>query len=90
MSLYSIASLIARLFNIYEFMIVVWCLMSWIPRGVGKGGVDAFRDALGMIVEPYLNVFRRLMPPLGGIDFSPIIAIFALGIIERVVFSIIL
>lgn len=90
MSLYALTSLIARLFNVYEFLIVVWCLMSWVPRGIGKGGVDAFRDALGMLVEPYLSLFRRFIPPLGGIDFSPIIAIFALDIIERVVFSIIL
>ena len=69
MSIYALANLIARLFNVYEFMIVVWCIMSWVP---------------------YLGFFRRLMPALGGVDFSPILAIFALGIIERVVLSIIL
>ena len=90
MGLYTIASLIARLFNVYAFLIVVWCLMSWVPRGIGKGAVDDFRDALGMLVEPYLGFFRRLIPPFGGIDFSPIIAIFALSIIERLVFTIIL
>ena len=52
MSLYALASLIARLFNVYEFLIVVWCIMSWVPRGIGRGGVDAFRDALGSLVEP--------------------------------------
>lgn len=90
MSPYFLANLIARLFNVYEFLIVLWCIMSWVPRGIGRGGVDAFRDALGSIVEPYLGFFRRLIPAFGGIDFSPILAIFALGIIERVVLSIIL
>lgn len=85
----SLYSLIARLFNVYEFLIVVWCLMSWVPRSSGNGGIDAFRDALGMLVEPYLGVFRRLIPPMGGIDFSPIVAIFALTLIERLVFTII-
>ncbi len=85
----SLYSLIARIFNVYEFLIVVWCLMSWVPRGTGSGGVDAFRDALGMLVEPYLNVFRRVIPPMNGIDFSPIVAIFALSFIERLVFTII-
>ena len=37
------------------------------------------------LVAPYMNLFRRFVPPLGGIDFSPIIAIFALSIIENVV-----
>ena len=32
-----------------------------------------------------MNLFRRFVPPLGGIDFSPIIAIFTLSIIENVV-----
>lgn len=90
MSIYALANLIARLFNVYEFMIVVWCIMSWVPRGIGHGGIDTFRDALGTLVEPYLGFFRRLMPALGGVDFSPILAIFALCIIERVVLSIIL
>lgn len=82
--------LIANLFRVYDLLIVVWCLMSWVPRGVGNGGVDAFRDALGTLVEPYLNIFRRFIPPVSGIDFSPIVAIFALELIERLVFSIIL
>ena len=90
MSIYALANLIARLFNVYELMIVVWCIMSWVPRGIGHGGIDSFRDALGTLVEPYLGFFRRLVPALGGVDFSPILAIFALGIIERVVLSIIL
>ena len=81
--------LIQRLFNIYELLIVVWCLMSWLPMRSG-GLLDDVRGAIGMLVEPYLNLFRRIIPPLGGIDFSPIVAIFALGIIERVDFSLLL
>ncbi len=89
MSAYSLYNLVVRLFNVYEFLIVVWCLMSWVPRGSGKGGLDAFRDALGVIVEPFIGVFRRFIPPFGGIDFSPIVAIFALQLIERLLLSII-
>lgn len=81
--------LIQRLFSVYETLIVVWCLMSWIPMRPG-GLLDDIRGAIGIIVEPYLNLFRRFIPPLGGIDFSPIVAILALGIIERLFFSLIL
>ncbi len=88
--MYTIASLIAKLFNIYQFLIVVWCILSWVPRTGGQSNLGTFRDAVGMLVEPYLGIFRRFIPPMGGIDFSPIVAIFALSLIERLVFSLIL
>lgn len=89
MSHYAIASLVARLFEIYSVLIVVWCLMSWIPRRPG-GLVEDIRGAIGILVEPYLNLFRRFIPPFGGIDFSPIVAILVLNVIERLVFSFLL
>ena len=85
----NVAVLIQRLFNIYEVLIVVWCLLSWVPMR-GGGFLDDVRGAIGMLVEPYLGIFRRVIPPFGGIDFSPVVAILALGIIERLVFSLIL
>lgn len=84
MNLYS---LVARLFDIYTLLIVVWCVMSWIPRG--NSMVDSIREALGALVEPWINIFRRIIPPLGGIDFSPIVAIFALELLERLIVAII-
>lgn len=83
MGLYSI---ITKLFQIYMLLIVIWCIMSWIPRG--NSTVDSIRDALGSLVEPWLNLFRRFIPPFGGIDFSPIVALFALELIERLILSI--
>lgn len=84
MNLYS---LVVRLFDVYTMLIVVWCVMSWIPRG--NSTVDSIREALGVLVEPWINVFRRIIPPLGGIDFSPIVAIFALELLERLIVAII-
>jgi len=84
MNLYS---LVVRLFDIYVFLIVIWCVMSWIPRG--NSTVDSIREALGVLVEPWLNVFRRIIPSFGGIDFSPIVAIFALELLERLIVAII-
>ena len=37
---------------------------------------------LAPITDPYLNIFRSIIPPLGGLDLSPIIAIFALQILS--------
>ena len=83
MGLYSI---ITKLFQFYMLLIVIWCIMSWIPRG--NSTVDSIRDALGSLVEPWLNLFRRFIPPFGGSDFSPIVALFALELIERLILSI--
>ena len=53
--------------------------MSWIPHGRYKI-VEEIRGILSTVVEPYVNLFRRLIPPLGGIDFSPLVAMIALEI----------
>lgn len=89
MNLTQIYVLVSNLFRIYEGLIVVWCLMSWLPLGAG-GLVDDIRAAIGTLVEPYLSLFRRIIPPLGMMDFSPIVAILALTLIKRVVLSLIM
>ena len=70
-----------RLVDFYEILIVVWCIMSWIPRG--NETVERIREMLGMAVEPYLSLFRRFIPPMSGIDFSPIVAIIVLRFLQR-------
>ncbi|WP_242622180.1 YggT family protein [Olsenella sp. Marseille-P4559] len=85
---YTIANVIAQLFRVYNILIIIWCVLSWIPRG--SGVINDFRAAIGALVAPWLGIFRRLIPPLGGIDFSPIVAIFALEAIERLLLAILL
>jgi len=74
--------IIFRLFDFYQILIVVWCLLSWFPRTSG-GLLDDISNAIGTIVCPYLDIFRRLIPPFGGVDFSPILAVVVLQLIER-------
>lgn len=74
-----ILSLIIRnVFQIYWFMLIIYILMSWVP--------SARESTIGQILEkacePYLGLFRRLIPPFGMIDFSPIIALIALNFIQ--------
>lgn len=90
MSLIGLARIVQQLFRIYEFFILVWCILSWAPARPG-GFIDDLRGALGMLVMPYLRFFQRLIPPIGGfLDISPIIAVFALGLIERLVLGILI
>lgn len=84
MLIYQIGQVIRALLNFYEMLIVVWCILSWFPVREGSLVGDV-AVVVNRLVAPYMNLFRRFVPPLGGIDFSPIIAIFALSIIENVV-----
>ena len=81
--------LIRRLCDIYGWLIVIWCILSWVPR-TGSGLFEDVRAAIATLVEPCLNLFRRFVPPLMGIDFSPVIAILVLSLVERVLLTAIL
>ncbi len=60
--------------RIYMYVIIFYILMSWFP-GARESSIGQF---MGKIVEPYLEPFRKFIPPIGMIDISPIVAIFAL------------
>lgn len=63
------------LYQIYFYMIIAYVLLSWLPNA----RQSFVGELLGKIVEPYLSVFRRFIPPIGGmIDISPIVALIAL------------
>ncbi|SEN08883.1 YggT family protein [Lihuaxuella thermophila] len=65
-------------FNIYYIMIFIYILLSWLPN-VQASPVGVL---LGRLVEPYLSVFRRFIPPIGVLDLSPIAALFALHFVK--------
>ena len=86
--LYFILKLLTALVNIYTILIFVRCLFTWLPTNTGV--LYSINNVLGKICDPYLNLFRRFIPPIGGtIDISPIIALlvlqFAMNIIYRIV-----
>lgn len=60
------------------YMIIGYVFMSWVPQ-VRE---STFGQVLSRLVEPYLSLFRRIIPPLGMIDFSPIVAIIALSLAQ--------
>ena len=82
---YYVLNALYTLLRIYSFCIVVWCLSSWIT--VSNDSVRNILEAIGKIVEPYLSVFRRAIPPISGVDLSPIIALFVLNLVERLAIS---
>lgn len=86
---YSIIRLAQALFNFYSFLILAYCLLSWFP--VRSGGLmEDIAVVLRGIVGPYLDLFRRFLPPMGGIDWSPVLAILVLNLLENFVLRLLL
>ena len=79
-----IFQLVSTAFLIYRFMLIGYILMSWVPA-LQDSPVGRFLET---VCEPYLGFFRKFIPPIGMIDISPIVGLFALVFIERGVFSV--
>lgn len=73
-------------FQVYFLMIFARILGSWIPE-FQNSRVMQF---ISFYTDPYLNLFRNIIPPLGMIDISPIIAIIGLRVIEYLLKTLIL
>lgn len=69
-----ILGLINTAIYLYSWLLIIYIFMSWFP-GARE---SSFGEMIGKICEPYLEIFRRFIPPLGMIDFSPIVAIIVL------------
>ena len=67
------------LVHFYTVLIFIRILMSWFPFDPHNTIVDM----IVQITDPYLNIFRRLIPPIGMIDFSPIVALIILQAIAQ-------
>ncbi|OXS78482.1 YggT family protein [Domibacillus enclensis] len=65
--------------QLYSWALIIYILMSWFP--------DAKNTSIGRfltrICEPYLDPFRRIIPPLGMFDISPIVAFITLNLATR-------
>ncbi len=72
--------------TLYMYALIIYIFMSWLPN-VRE---SSFGQALGKICEPYLEIFRKFIPPIGMIDISPIVAIFALQLALRGIISVLI
>lgn len=80
-----VADYVDTLVLIYLVLIFIRILMSWIPRIPYNRWLDMALGFVRDVTDPYLNLFRRFIPPLrmgpGALDLSPIIATFVLLIV---------
>ena len=84
----TIAEFVNSLSLVYLLMILAYVVMSMLPLPYNVW-VGRIREFLDQTVSPYLNVFRRFIPPIGMFDLSPIIAIIVLRIVTGFVVSLI-
>lgn len=77
-------SAVSKVFELYFLVIILRCFLSFFP------GIDIYKQPVKFIrdiTDPYLDIFRRFIPPVNGLDFSPIVAVIALQILQLLVCS---
>jgi uncharacterized protein YggT (Ycf19 family) len=84
----SVQRFVSVFVGVYVLLILAYIVASWFPPGASTT-VERIRRFLMDVCEPYLRLFRRVIPPVGPLDLSPIVAVFALYIAERIVNAVI-
>ena len=78
----SLLQVLAQTLQIYSLVLIVRVLLSWFPNLYWSNPV---LSSVSAITDPYLNAFRGLIPPLGGIDLSALLAFLALNLLQSLV-----
>ena len=88
-----VADYLNTLVLVYLVLIFIRILTSWIPRMPYNRYLAAFLKFVSDVTDPYLNLFRRILPPVrmgpGALDLSPIVATFVLIIVSSIVVGLI-
>lgn len=88
-----VASYVSALFFVYIVLILANVLISFVPRVPYNRWLRALLDFVTETTNPYLGIFRRLLPPVGGarlaLDLSPILGVFVLLILRALIVGLI-
>ena len=80
-----ITRLVFQIINFYYYILIIRIFLSWIQTIDWDSQPFAFISA---ITDPFLNIFRGIIPPIGGmLDISPILAFLALWLVQNFVIS---
>jgi YggT family protein len=88
-----VADYVGALFLVYIILVFLNVLISWVPRMPYNRPLRASLDFVKETTDPYLNFFRRFLPPIGGggfaLDLSPIVGVIVLFILQAIVVGLI-
>ncbi|MFM7514971.1 MAG: YggT family protein [Cyanobium sp.] len=80
----TLLSVLSRTLEIYSLVLFIRVLLSWFPNMDWSNPV---LSTVSSITDPYLNAFRGLIPPIGGLDLSAILAFVALSLGQQLLGS---
>jgi uncharacterized protein YggT (Ycf19 family) len=80
----SVQSFVNVFITVYAILIFAYILTSWI-RMPYSPTLNRMQRFLVDVCEPYLRLFRRVLPPLGPLDLSPMVALFVLVLVGRLI-----
>ena len=66
--------------SIYSYILIIRVLLTWFPGIDWSNGV---LSAMSSITDPYLNIFRGIIPPIGGLDISSLLAFLLLSVAQE-------
>lgn len=73
--------ILGKLISLYEIALLIRIVLSWVPHNPYNQVIQF----LYKITDPVLNPVRKFIPPIRGIDFSPVIVFIGLGVVKRIV-----
>jgi len=89
----NVADYVSALFVVYVILIFARIVLSFIPRMPYRPWLRSVLDFITETTDPYLNFFRRFLPPIGGggfaLDLSPIIGLIVLFVAQALVVGLI-
>jgi YggT family protein len=90
----NLADYVNALFIVYVILIFIRIVASFVPRMPSNPYLRAVLDFATEVTDPFLNLFRRLIPPIGGgggfgIDLGPMIGLLVLFVAQRLIVDLI-
>jgi YggT family protein len=88
-----VADYLQTLLYVYMVLIFVRILLTWIPRIPYNRVLNAVIGFINDVTDPYLNLFRRVLPPVrigpGALDLSPTVGIIVLIVVGQIIVSLV-
>ena len=83
----SLFQIVIMLLSVLWWIIIVQAILSWLVAfnvlNTSSGGVRAFVNALDRLTAPLYRPIRRFLPDMGGIDFSPLVVLLLIMVLQK-------